>query len=290
MPTFTAIKSFVQSCGPVDNHLVGSRDPRPHGFGRRESNPQLRSRWARGRNRNPVAEALHQGWLPGGQPRFIRWAKPAPLRPPGLVGREYTGDRHRIVDASLHDGLARLREIKSSSGHVALLLGLDVTFVVRNLAELPGKVDPDQLAGHAGRGVHVKQRVPLPSTQVRLLKELALRGRQWRLTGFVQQPGRQLPKLPLNRMSVLANQHDAILFVQRNDSHRTWVHYYVATNVHAAVEQHIVNDERPLVPLVLSGSTQHLAWRALVGEGTSVSHVLRSARLPKPHLRRTRAA
>lgn len=184
-----------------------------------------RARWRRPRTTpRRVGQARGQGRAQGLDAAF------------GGEGRgqgQHSGHQPRVVQLAREDPADQVRERDAGDLHVGLLLG-DLVPLPLGLRQIPREEDPDGLVGSAGRGEEVGQHPPLARLGVRLLVQLPLGRAQRVLTGYVQQPGRELPQpVPHGVAELLEDQHP-LLLVEGEDAHRARVHLVVAAH-HRAV-------------------------------------------------------
>src|SRR5262249_54578501 len=143
----------------------------------------------------------------------IGWAEVAP----SVRSRERdcadAGDRGRVRDLAGQRTTYRLieRDARHRKGDFLMLR----REALRHIGQPAGEEHPDRFIGHARRVVDINEDAPVSGSETRLLEQLTARSVEGRLSGHVEQPGRQLVEVAANRMAVLVDKDDPVLLIKR---------------------------------------------------------------------------
>jgi hypothetical protein len=136
--------------------------------------------------------------------------------------------RHGVVEIDPH-----LRQIG--------LLGLaGVRATTRKGRQTSRKEASERLARTTRRVEEIDQYMPLGGRDARLLSELPARRLQGRLTGDISQSGGQLEEVAAHRMTELSDEQDAVVIIDRYDTHRTRVQNDIPDDDGPAGQTHLV--------------------------------------------------
>jgi hypothetical protein len=138
-----------------------------------------------------------------------------------------------------------------------------------DVGEALGQVEVHQLVAEPGRRVLGDQQRPALRGQPDLLGQLPAGGVQGRLAVGVTEPGRQLPEPVAHRVPVLAQQHDLVVVVHRDDADRAGVVHDLPDALRAAGHGHGVTAQRdhPAGVHLLAGEDLELVRRRVVRNG-----------------------
>ncbi|CAB4863582.1 unannotated protein [freshwater metagenome] len=177
-------------------------------------------------------------------PRSLERAQRRPAPGPRCPRREDSAHRGRTGDLPRQHEFLRLVEVNPSTRKVRLLRLPRMRATRRNSGKIACQVHPNGLARASRRVENINEDAPGARLVTGLFGQLP-RGREVRrLALHVEQPSRRLEERHCHRVTVLADEQDAIGLVNSNHGNRTEVEENVPDRV-VAVKINRVGPHRP---------------------------------------------